>query len=158
MTSCDLGSCSNVPPPPKPRRPIQPYVWGRVYDANGNPTWVQVSTDSAGFSDYLYITALIQCCKLNLAESPFWTQFGLPAHQSVVQQLPPDYNIQFIAQYFMSFFASLIVTRAPPSFVKDLPNQNTGPYSKVVTGFPLPRYFLQILRRNGSIFQALIGT
>jgi len=158
MSSCDLGSCPNVTPPQPPQpASVKPYVWGRIYDANGNPSWVQVSTDANGFSDYVYITAFIQCVKLNLGESPFWANFGLPAHQSVVQQLPPDFNVNFIAQFYRQFFASVIVTRAPPSIVANRPNQNTGPYGKIIVPAPIPKYYIQIMRTNGSVFQALLG-
>jgi hypothetical protein len=156
--NCDLGSCSNVPAPPPPPRSVRPYVWGRVYDANGNPSWVQVSTDDAGFSDYLYITALIQCMKGNLGESPFWANFGLPAHQSVLQQLPPDFNVNFIAQFYQQFFASLIIAKVAPSFAASIPKENTGPYGKTLPNLPIPKYYIQIMRKNGSIFQAAIGT
>lgn len=156
--SCDLGTCPSVTPPaPAPPQSVRPYVWGRTYSADGTPSWVQVSQDQNGFSDYVYIAAMIQCVKLNLGESPFWGNYGLPAHQAVEQQLPPDYNMQFIAQFFMQFFASVIVTRTPPSFSANVAPENTGPYGKVVPGFPLPKYFIQILRRNGSLFEALIG-
>ncbi len=154
---CDLGLCPNVtPPPPAPPVSVKPYVFGRIYNANGKQTWVKVSADDQGFSDYVYITAFLQCVKLNLAESPFWANFGLPAHASIAQQLPPDFNMNFIAQFFRQFFASVIVTRAPPSYVKDTPFQNTGPYSKVLPG-PVPQYYVQIMRNNGSVYSALLG-
>lgn len=137
--------------------PVQKYSWGRTYDANGNPTWVQVMTDANGFSDYVYISAFLQCVKLNLGESPFWAEFGIPAHQAITQQLPPDYNIQLIATFFQQFFASVIVSRAAPAVAVNTVSQNTGPYGKVNPGRPIPNYWIQILRRNGSIYQALLG-
>jgi len=156
---CDLGSCpTNAAPAPAPPQSVKPYTWGRTYDVNGNPTWVRVTQDANGFNDYVYLSALIQCAKLNLNESPFWSNFGIPAHQSIAQQLPPDYNVQFIAQYFMQFFPSVIVTRVPPSASADTPQQNVGPYGKAIPGFPRPQYYWQILRNNGSIWAAKIGT
>lgn len=81
--------------------------------AVGKPyRWVVVETDDRGFDDYCHLTALVQCLKLNLGESPFYANFGLPAKTSVLQQIPPDYAVAFTQSFFAKFFASLIVTKA----------------------------------------------
>lgn len=130
-------------------------TWGRVEDASGRKRWVLVETDPAGFSDYVYITALVQCLKLNLAESPFWADFGIPAHQAIVQQAAPDHNVQFIASYFSRFFASLIISRAPieapASTFRAAPATGTAASTTSVT------YYIQVLRFDGSLYQASIG-
>lgn len=134
-------------------------VWGRTYDALGNGKWVAVETDAKGFDDYPLITALVQAIRLNLNESPFWGQFGLPAHQAVLQQTPPDYNMQFIATYFSQFFASLIISREPiepPAGTSRTQQQNRSntaqdPYD------PTPTYFVQVLRKDGSLFQTTVA-
>ena len=115
--SCNLGSCPGFPAPVAPPKSVKKYVWGRIYDANGNPTWVQVTTDANDFNDYVYLTALVQCVKLNLGESLYWSDFGIPAHQSIMQQLPPDYNVSYISRFFMQFFPSVIVTRTAPATI-----------------------------------------
>jgi hypothetical protein len=132
-------------------------TWGRVWDELGNPTWVEVTTDPSGFNDYVYITALIQSIKLNLAESPFWANFGLPAHQSIIQQAAPDFNMQFIATYFSQFFASLIISRTPiasPPGTSRAQQQNS-PQTQPLD--PTPTYYIQVLRHDGSLFEATIG-
>ena len=71
-------------------------------------TWVEVDTDSAGFNDLVYLTTLAQVLKLNLNESPFFSNFGIPAQQSLITQVYPDYYVSFIQQQFAQYFTSLI--------------------------------------------------
>lgn len=87
-------------------------TWGRITNPDGSRTWVKVSTDENGQNDLVWLTTLIQCLKLNLNESPFFGDLGIPAHQSVVQQVVPDFYVAKTQQYFSSHFASLIVAKA----------------------------------------------
>lgn len=75
------------------------------------PFWVEVSTTPSGQNDYVYITALIQCLKLNINESPFWADWGIPAQQSVIQQVFPDFYVSLIQQRYAPFFARLQITK-----------------------------------------------
>lgn len=75
--------------------------------------WIVIETDAAGFNDMVYVTALIQAFKLNLNESPFWGNYGIPAKPSVVQQIFPDYYVAFLQRAFSPQFASLIVAKEP---------------------------------------------
>jgi hypothetical protein len=91
-------------------------TYGRVYtyDASGSPTkgpWQMVTTDANGLNDMVMITTLAQVLLLNLGESPFFANYGIPAHQSVMQQVFPDYNVAFTQQTFASQFASLLVAK-----------------------------------------------
>lgn len=132
-------------------------TYGRVWDDDGNPSWHVVETDAAGFNDYVYASALCQCLQLNLGESPFWADFGLPAHQAIIQQVAPDYNVQFIATYFSRFFASLIISRSPieaPAGTFRVKPQN--PRNTAATG-PAVAYYIQALRFDGSLFQAEVA-
>lgn len=92
-------------------------TYGRVPvdldDPNGPKRWVVVETDRQGYNDGVYVTALAQTLKLNLGESPFWATFGLPAKQSVMQQIHPDFHVVFTQQYYSQFFAALIVAKLP---------------------------------------------
>jgi len=88
-------------------------TYGRTYDEYGNPTWIEVQTAPNGSNDLVYVTALAQVLKLNLGESPFYANWGIPAHPSVAQQVPPDYYVQLTQRRFAPHFASLIVTKAP---------------------------------------------
>lgn len=84
----------------------------RVYGRNPDTgAWEVVQTTPAGQDDYVYITAMIQCIKLNINESPFWADWGIPAQQSVVQQVFPDFYVALIQQRYAPFFASLQITK-----------------------------------------------
>lgn len=83
-------------------------TYGRV-----NGVWTKVETDAAGFNDYVWITTLIQTLLLNLGESPFYGNFGIPAHPAVVQQVFPDYYVAVTQQQFSQYFASLIIAKQP---------------------------------------------
>lgn len=88
-------------------------TYGRTFDANNNPTWQVVETDANGANDAVYLTTLAQCLKLNLQESPFYANYGLPDHQSVLQQIAPDFYVAQTQQQFAPFFASLNISRVP---------------------------------------------
>lgn len=86
-------------------------TYGRITNPDGSLSWVQVSTDAAGYDDYVWVTTLIQCLKLNLGESPFYAIYGLPAKPSVVQQVVPDYYIFQTQKQFAPYFASLLMAK-----------------------------------------------
>lgn len=87
-------------------------TWGRVVDANGNLTqWVQINTASDGSNDLVWAVTLIQNLKLNLNESPFYANYGLPAHQSIIQQIAPDFNVSLTQQRFSQYFANLVIVK-----------------------------------------------
>jgi len=86
-------------------------TYGRVYNLDGTYKWVKVETDANGFDDYVWITTLIQVLLLNLGESPFYANFGIPAKPSVVQQVFPDFYVARVQQQFAQYFASLIINK-----------------------------------------------
>lgn len=89
-------------------------TYGRVADpATGVLTWVEVSTDVNGLNDGVYLTTLIQCLLLNLGEDPFNADYGIPARQSVLQQIFPDFYVTATQQKFSQYFASLIIAKVP---------------------------------------------
>lgn len=108
-------------------------TWGR--DENGQ--WQMVSTDANGNNDYVWITTLIQCLLLNLGESPFYANYGIPAQQSVLTQIFPDFYVAQTQQQFSQYFASLSIKKV---------NSRQ------------PTYNIRIVRNNGSIFQDSIPT
>jgi hypothetical protein len=87
------------------------HTWGRVYADDGTYTWSKVSTDANGNNDQVMITALCQELKLNLGESPFYADRGIPAYRSVMTSIFPDYNSSLIQQRYAQYFAGLIITR-----------------------------------------------
>ncbi|HGF4015942.1 hypothetical protein [Burkholderia cenocepacia] len=91
-------------------------TWGRIDNADGSYRWVAVTTDANGYNDNVYLTTLCQVLKLNLGESPFYANYGIPAQQTVVTQVFPDYYAMVTQQQFAPYFASLAIVRAPGSF------------------------------------------
>jgi hypothetical protein len=92
-------------------------VYGRVpadpLDPDGEKRWVVVQTTPRGYNDDVYICAMAQTLKLNLNESPFWGNYGIPAHASVMQQIAPDFYVIFTQNFYSRFFASLIISKDP---------------------------------------------
>ena len=113
-------------------------VYGRTTDELGNKTWHVIQTDSAGNNEYVYATALVQVLKLNLGESPFYANYGIPAKQSVIQQIAPDYYIAFIQMQYSKYFANLQITKVAATFP------------------PKPTYNVSALMTNGTKFQVVI--
>ena len=114
-------------------------TYGRNFDTNGNPTgWVEVSSDVAGNNDAVYLTTLAQTLKLNLGESPFYANYGLPAFQTIVTQIFPDFYVMKAQAQFMPYFASLVISR--------------------VIGTQEPTYNVQAVTHNGSVLEATIPT
>jgi hypothetical protein len=86
-------------------------AWGRVYREDGTYYWTEVATDANGINDYVYVTAYIQCLKLNLGESPMFGSAGIPAYPSVMTQVAPDYYTMLTQQRYAPYFLSLVTTR-----------------------------------------------
>jgi hypothetical protein len=112
-------------------------TYGRTRDVlTGAKTWQVVTTDISGYNDSVYLTALAQVLKLNLGESPFFANFGIPAHASVVTQIYPNFFMAFTQQQFSPYFASLILTAQPDAVDSD--------------GRPAPSYQINVLTNYGS--------
>jgi hypothetical protein len=89
-------------------------VYGRVTDPlTQAKTWEVVTTDANGFNDHVHLTALAQVLQLNLNESPFFANFGIPARESVLSQVAPDFYAAFTQQQYAQFFATLLMTKRP---------------------------------------------
>lgn len=112
-------------------------TYGRIYDELGEPTWVEVETADNGDNSYVYITTLIQCLKLILQESPFYANYGIPAIQSVVQQILPDFYVAQTQVQFAPYFASLIVSRIsadPPTYQVNVVTKQGARINATVAG------------------------
>jgi hypothetical protein len=87
-------------------------TYGRLPpDVNGYKAWVIVETDANGNDDLVWLTTLIQCLKLSPNESPFFANYGVPAQQSVITQIFPDFYVSLTQSQFSQYFASLLVAR-----------------------------------------------
>jgi hypothetical protein len=113
-------------------------TYGRTQDVlSGKKTWWVVTTDNNGYNDSVYLTTLAQVLKLNLGESPFFANYGIPAHQSVVMQVYPDFYMARTQQQFAGYFASLILLPIPEAYDDD--------------GRPSPAYNVNVLTNYGSM-------
>lgn len=114
-------------------------TYGRTWDNSvpPRPTWQVVETDAQGFNDLVWAVTLCQCLLLNLGESPFYANYGIPAKPSVVQQVFPDFNVALTQQQFAPHFASLIVSKQ---------------------GLPTPTYKINITTNAGVKIDAEIPT
>ena len=89
-------------------------AYGRVYNEDGTYKWIVYQTEN-GLSDAVNLIALEQCLQLNVGESPFYANAGIPAFQSVVTQVFPDFYVQQVQQQYAQYFASLTINRVPGS-------------------------------------------
>jgi hypothetical protein len=120
-------------------------TYGRTQDVlTGKKTWWVVLTDQNGYNDSVWLTTLAQVIKLNLGESPFFANFGIPAHESVVTQIYPDFYMVRIQQQFASHFASLILTTSP--IAQGSPESTAAGQD----GRPAPNYNINVLTNYGS--------
>lgn len=94
-------------------------IYGRVTNPDGTKTWVVVQTDANGFNDAVNCTWLCQALLLNLNESPFYSDWGIPAKSDIVQQVQPDYYVTRTQMRFAQYFANLLVAKVssnPPIY------------------------------------------
>lgn len=97
--------------------------------------WAVVQTAADGSNDLVYVTALAQVLQLSLRESPFWAQSGIPAQQSVMQQVAPDYYVALTQQAYAPYFASLQITRQTN---------------------PVPTYSVNVVTHSGAVINASV--
>jgi hypothetical protein len=104
--------------------------------------WVVVNTDVNGFNDMVWLTTLIQTLKLNLHESPFYSNYGIPAHPSVVSQIAPDLQMSITQQQYAKYFLSLIISKQP-----DMQDER---------GIPSPSYLVSVITNYGAQLTAVV--
>jgi hypothetical protein len=104
----------------------------------GYRQWVEVDTDANGYDDAVWITTLCQVLLLNLGESPFFANYGIPAHDAVISQVFPDYYINYTQQNFAAKFASLIISRLPVATPTYNINVTTNQGYKINTTVSVP--------------------
>lgn len=117
-------------------------TYGRIYDERGTPTWVEVDTDANGYNDLVYLVTLAQVLYGEPGESPFFANYGIPARESVLTQVYPDYYVARTAQQFSQFFAALVVSRVP----------NTPRTLKAPN---VPTYNVSVVTNSGAVLPAV---
>ena len=88
-------------------------IGGAGPNVQGDYEWVEVSTDENGYNDAVWLTTLTQVLKLGLNESPVFGNYGIPAQQSVVTQVVPDYYVTLTQQLFSPYFIALQLSKIP---------------------------------------------
>jgi hypothetical protein len=86
-------------------------TYGRITNEDGSRTWVEVTTDAAGNDDMVWVVTLAQTLQMNLGESPFFGNYGIPGQQSVIQQIFPDFYVSQTQSQFSQYFASLQIAK-----------------------------------------------
>lgn len=99
--------------------------------------WVEVSTDANGFDDAVWLTTLAQVLRLGLNESPIFGNYGIPAQQSVVTQVLPDYYVTQTQQQFADYFLALIVTRLSETEPSYAVNATANPGATLMDPVPV---------------------
>lgn len=116
-------------------------VYGRVTNPDGSKSWEVVTTDSNGFSDEVNITWMAQVFALNIGESPFYGDWGLPALQSVMTRVAPDFFVNRTQRRFAPLFASLIVQKVAGGTPQEGP-----PFAD-----PSPTYQVRVVTHSGAV-------
>lgn len=112
-------------------------TYGRTQNEDGTYQWVEIQTDANGYNDAVWLTTLAQCLALNLNESPFYANLGIPAQPSIVQQIFPDFYVYRIQTFFAPYFASLIVSKEDsPTPTYDV-NATTNSGAKLIVSIPV---------------------
>lgn len=135
-------------------------TWGRVpKGANGGPSsaigsfvigispigggsaddyeWVKVETDENGFNDAVWLTTYAQVLQLGLNESPIFGNYGIPAQQSVVTQVQPDYYATVAQQQFQQYFTALLTTKIANPDPKYAINALATPGARLMSPVPI---------------------
>ena len=105
----------------------------RTYGKNANGQWIEVLETS-----YIWLATLAQTLRLNEKESPFYANYGLPAHDSVMSQTAPTVAINRTQSQYAPYFANL-------SIVRDL-------------NYDQPTYNVSAVFQNGTVFQSQVAT
>ncbi len=115
-------------------------TWGRPRNQDGSiGPWTMVTTDpTTGLNDLVWVTTLCQTLLLNLNESPFYADRGIPAHPSVVTQIFPDYYVAYTQQIFSQYFASLIISKVNVPAPTYNVNVTTHAGQKLNASVPIP--------------------
>jgi len=105
----------------------------RTYGKNESGSWVKITETS-----YLWLATLAQTLRLNEGESPFYSNYGIPAHTSIMTQVAPNAAINRTQQQYAPYFASLSVLRD--------------------AGVLTPTYRISAVFQNGTNIQTSVAT
>jgi len=105
----------------------------RTYGKNQDGQWVEITNTS-----YVWLATLAQTLRLNQGESPFYANYGIPAHTSVMTQVAPNAAVNRTQQQYAPYFASLTVYKDPTQTD--------------------PTYIINAVFKNGTTLQTSVAT
>lgn len=105
----------------------------RTYGKTEQGQWIEVTETS-----YVWLATLAQTLKLNQGESPYYANYGIPSHDSVMTQVAPNAAINRTQQQYSPYFASL-------SVLKDATATS-------------PTYRINAVFQNGTIIQTSVAS
>ncbi|KMQ89824.1 hypothetical protein RF55_10509 [Lasius niger] len=102
-------------------------VWARTGqpDQDGKRKWISVSDNTA------ILTWLQQAVLLQLGESPFWVDWGLPVIGFLSQGIYPDLYMQKTKERFQPYFLNVNINR-------NIPDNPEDQIAYTVTAIPYP--------------------
>ncbi|UMM63143.1 hypothetical protein [Aristophania vespae] len=80
-------------------------VWTRQFQSDGTRKWVAVTGNQA------IIAWLQNNLLLQLGESPFYADKGLPVTQSLISRIWPDYYLNQLQEFFRDYVSTIQITR-----------------------------------------------
>ena len=86
-------------------------VWGRKTQSDGTRQWQAFETDANGYDDAPNFIWLQNVLLLNLNESPFYADWGIPVQPTLATSVFPDYYTSLTQQRFSAYFPSCVITR-----------------------------------------------
>ena len=105
----------------------------RTYGKDEFGNWVEITQ-----TGYIWLATLAQTLRLSENESPFYSNYGIPAHDSIMNQVAPDAAINRTQSQFSPYFATLAVIKVP--------NTDT------------PTYKINAVFQNGTTIQTTVAT
>ena len=103
-------------------------TWGR----NANGDWIKITE-----TNYIWLATLAQTLRLQQGESPFYANYGIPAHDSVMSQIAPDAAMARTQSQFAPYFATLTITKETTT---------------------APTYNISAMFKNGTVIQSVVAT
>ena len=105
----------------------------RTYGKTNAGEWVRVNE-----TGYIWLATLAQTLRLNEGESPYYSNYGIPARDSVMSQIAPDAAINRTQTQYAPYFASLTIV-----------NQQNATE---------PTYNISAIFQNGTTIQSTVAS
>jgi hypothetical protein len=82
----------------------------------GITSWVTVTSTPEGSDELVWFTDLLQALQLDLGESPFFGNVGIPVQETIASGIYPDFYVNALQNYYSPNFAVLYITRDSTQF------------------------------------------